>query len=76
VGEIDVHSIFAFLRNDALRAKLASGRCRTDQHDKHILRANKGVQMRMVCVFNPPVTGREIHDIDGAYAPPLALEFS
>ena len=38
-----------------------------DQHDKHILRANKGTHMRMVCVFNPPVTGREVHDEDGAY---------
>lgn len=38
-----------------------------DQHDKHILRANKGSHMRMVCVFNPPVTGREVHDESGAY---------
>ncbi|MBO1927941.1 ectoine synthase [Thiomicrorhabdus sp. 6S2-11] len=38
-----------------------------DQHDQHILSANKGSQMRMVCVFNPPVTGRETHDKDGSY---------
>lgn len=38
-----------------------------NEHDQHILRANKGVQMRMVCVFNPPVTGREVHDEDGSY---------
>lgn len=38
-----------------------------DQHDKHILRANKGSHMRMVCVFNPPVSGREVHGEDGAY---------
>jgi len=24
--------------------------------------------MRMVCVFNPPLTGREVHDETGAYA--------
>ncbi|GEL08818.1 ectoine synthase [Salisediminibacterium halotolerans] len=36
-----------------------------DQHDEHLLRAN--TDMRMVCVFNPPVTGQEIHDEDGAY---------
>ena len=36
-----------------------------DQHDKHILRAR--TQMRMVCVFNPPVTGQEVHDESGAY---------
>lgn len=39
-----------------------------DENDKHILRANKGVNMRMVCVFNPPVTGREVHDEDGSYS--------
>lgn len=38
-----------------------------NEHDQHILRANKGTQMRMVCVFNPPVTGRETHDKDGSY---------
>jgi L-ectoine synthase len=36
-----------------------------DQHDEHILRAN--TQMRMICVFNPPLTGREVHDETGAY---------
>ena len=39
-----------------------------NQHDRHILRANKGTHMRMVCVFNPPLTGREVHDATGAYA--------
>jgi L-ectoine synthase len=38
-----------------------------DAHDKHILRAR--TQMRMICVFNPPVTGQEVHDETGAYAP-------
>ncbi|HJK93607.1 MAG TPA: ectoine synthase [Polyangiaceae bacterium LLY-WYZ-15_(1-7)] len=36
-----------------------------DQHDEHILRAQ--TQMRMVCVFNPPVTGKETHGPDGSY---------
>lgn len=36
-----------------------------DQHDEHLLRAN--TDMRMVCVFNPPVTGTEMHDEDGSY---------
>jgi L-ectoine synthase len=39
-----------------------------NRHDRHILRANKGSHMRMVCVFNPPLTGREVHDETGAYA--------
>ena len=28
--------------------------------------------LRCVCVFNPPVTGREVHDADGIY--PLLTE--
>lgn len=36
-----------------------------DGHEKHLLRAKS--QMRMVCVFNPPLTGREVHDPEGAY---------
>ncbi|MFW8564802.1 ectoine synthase [Orrella sp. 11846] len=39
-----------------------------NDHDRHFLRANKGTHMRMVCVFNPPLTGRETHDETGAYA--------
>lgn len=38
-----------------------------NKHDHHILRANRGTHMRMVCVFNPPLTGREQHDATGAY---------
>jgi L-ectoine synthase len=36
-----------------------------DQHDKHVLRARTA--MRMVCVFNPPLKGKEVHDTSGAY---------
>lgn len=36
-----------------------------DQNDQHILRAE--TEMRMVCVFNPPLLGREVHDKNGAY---------
>lgn len=39
-----------------------------DQHDKHRLRTF--TDMRLVCVFTPPLTGRETHDDDGAYALP------
>jgi L-ectoine synthase len=42
-----------------------------DQHDRHVLRAS--TRMRMVCVFNPPCTGQETHDEDGAY-PLLGVE--
>jgi len=37
-----------------------------DKHDKHILRGGSE-DMRLVCAFNPPVTGRETHDADGSY---------
>ena len=36
-----------------------------DKHDKHILRATK--EMKMACVFNPPLHGKEVHDASGAY---------
>lgn len=34
-------------------------------HEKHRVFAR--TQMRMLCVFNPPVTGREVHDENGVY---------
>lgn len=36
-----------------------------DQHDKHILRGFS--EMKMACVFNPPLNGKEVHNPDGAY---------
>jgi len=36
-----------------------------NNHDRHILRAK--TDLRLVCVFNPALTGREDHDKDGAY---------
>jgi len=36
-----------------------------DRHDRHILRAI--TDLRMVCVFTPPLTGGEVHDEDGSY---------
>jgi L-ectoine synthase len=37
-----------------------------DKHDKHVLRGK--TEMVMACCFNPPVTGKEVHGPDGAYA--------
>jgi len=34
-------------------------------HEKHRVRPKTDV--RMVCVFNPPCTGREVHDENGVY---------
>ncbi len=41
-----------------------------DKNDHHQLRPK--TEMRTVCVFNPPVTGREVHDENGVY--PLIIE--
>ncbi len=36
-----------------------------DKHDRHIVRAT--TQLTLICVFNPPVSGREVHDDKGAF---------
>jgi len=36
-----------------------------DRHDHHRLVAES--DLRMVCVFNPPVVGPEVHDENGVY---------
>lgn len=41
-----------------------------NDHDRHRVRPRTDI--RTVCVFNPPVTGREVHDENGVY--PLLVE--
>lgn len=36
-----------------------------DKNDEHILRAFS--EMKMACVFNPPLSGKEVHNAEGAY---------
>lgn len=36
-----------------------------NEHDEHYLRAK--TDLRLICVFNPPLTGQEVHDEDGVY---------
>jgi L-ectoine synthase len=38
-----------------------------DRHDAHVVRVRK--PLRLVCVFNPPLTGDETHDAHGGYNP-------
>lgn len=38
-----------------------------NKHDRHWLRADVGADMRVVCAFNPPLTGLEVHDANGVY---------
>ena len=53
---------------------LASGQMHTiepgtlyilDKHDKHILYAT--TELSLACVFNPPLTGQEVHNEEGSY---------
>ena len=39
-----------------------------DEHDAHVLRVTR--ELRLVCVFNPPLAGGETHDAQGGYLPP------
>ena len=39
-----------------------------DGHEQHHLRAWE--ELRLMCVFNPALTGREVHDAHGTYPPP------
>ena len=36
-----------------------------DGHERHTVTVDE--QMRMLCVFNPPVVGTEVHDENGVY---------
>ncbi|GHA22243.1 ectoine synthase [Oceanisphaera arctica] len=38
-----------------------------DKHDNHLLRGGSE-DMKLACVFNPPLSGKEVHDADGVYA--------
>jgi len=38
-----------------------------DQHERHRLKAF--TELRLVCVFDPALVGRETHDSDGVYPP-------
>lgn len=42
-----------------------------DKHDRHIVRPRTDILT--ACVFNPPVTGQEVHDETGAYPAEPAL---
>ena len=39
-----------------------------DQHDAHWFEAHE--ETALICVFNPPLTGKETHAEDGSYPPP------
>ena len=37
-----------------------------DKHDEHMLRGGSE-DMKLACVFNPPLNGKEVHDENGVY---------
>jgi L-ectoine synthase len=39
-----------------------------DEHDRHTITVQR--DLRLVCVFNPALTGAEVHDADGSFPPP------
>jgi L-ectoine synthase len=41
-----------------------------NEHDRHVVRPR--TDLLTACVFNPPVTGREVHDETGAYPADVA----
>lgn len=43
-----------------------------DKHDPHYFEAFE--EVTLICVFNPPLTGREVHGEDGAYASDLSFK--
>jgi L-ectoine synthase len=49
-------------------ARIGPGDAYAPQHDRHTIRVLE--PLRLVCVFNPALTGHETHDADGSYEPP------
>jgi L-ectoine synthase len=35
-----------------------------NEHDRHRIRAK--TRMRLIATFTPPLTGEEVHDVDGS----------
>jgi L-ectoine synthase len=47
--------------------RIGPGSAYAPEHDRHTIRVL--TPLRLVCVFNPALTGRETHDADGSYLP-------
>jgi L-ectoine synthase len=47
--------------------RIGPGSAYAPQQDRHTIRVLS--PLRLVCVFNPALTGRETHDADGSYLP-------
>ena len=66
-GEGEIES----LAPDGRKSKIEPGTLYAlDKHDRHILRAF--TTLKLICVFNPALSGTEVHDPDGSY--PLSID--
>jgi L-ectoine synthase len=63
-GEGEIEELDGERRTHAIRPGMMYA---LNKNDPHLLRAT--TEMRLVCVFNPALTGQEVHGPDGAYAP-------
>lgn len=63
-GEAELTNLATGERHDLRPGSLYA----LDQHDRH--RLHVLTDLRLVCVFNPALTGGETHDADGSFPPP------
>jgi len=54
-------------RDTGVVHRIGPGSVYSPEHDRHTIRVIS--PLRLVCVFNPALTGRETHDADGSYLP-------
>ena len=55
-------------RDTGVVHRLGPGSLYAPEHDRHHVSVRS--PLRLVCVFNPALTGHETHDADGSYLPP------
>lgn len=54
-------------RDTGVIHRIGPGSAYAPQHDRHTIRVLQ--PLRLVCVFNPALSGHETHDADGSYLP-------
>ena len=54
-------------RESGVVHRIGPGAAYAPEHDRHTIRVIS--PLRLVCVFNPALTGHETHDADGSYLP-------
>jgi L-ectoine synthase len=65
-GEVEILDGAEYGENCGKIYKIAPGTIYVlDQHDRHLLRAK--TPLKLACVFNPPLHGKEVHDENGVY---------